>query len=246
MRKARQRSKSGYYHTMIRGVNKQDIFYDDADKSYFKKLMKKFGRKYKIRYHGYVLMDNHVHLLFDDFSNNLSSFMQVLCSVYAKYFNRKYDRIGHLFQDRFASEVIENNGYLVVVLRYILLNPEKANISKAKNYKWSSYWCYKKKDNLIHEGLIQGMFSSINQLYEFINKENDDECLEIELRPSEKHDFLIQKVKKILNSDNPIIPPDSPREEIINLIKKLRAAKLSIDMISRITGIGRYLVSLAK
>lgn len=245
MRKARQKSKAGYYHVMIRGVNKQDIFYDELDRIYFKLLMKKFGKKYKIRYHAYVLMDNHVHLLFDDFCDNLSSFMQVLCSVYAKYFNRKYDRIGHLYQDRFASETVENNGYLVVVCRYILLNPQRAGICKASEYKWSSYDSYKKKKSLIYKELIIEMFSSISKFYEYIEENNDDKCLELELRPSEKQAFYVETIKKILKKTNPIIQPDLPRNIILRKLKKLRAAGLSINVISRITGIGKYLVQLS-
>lgn len=245
MRKARIKSEAGYYHTMIRGVNKQNIFYDIEDRKFFLKLMKKFGKKYKIRFHAYVLMENHVHLLFDDFEDNISIFMQVLCSVYARYFNRKYDRIGHLFQDRFASEAIENNRYLVVVFRYIILNPEKAGICKASEYRWSSYHSFRKKSGLIYTEFLIGIFSSIAKLYEYLKVQNEDECLEIELRPSEKLEKQIEIVRKILKSNNPVIPPDIPKKEIIQKIKEIKRAGLSINTISRITGIGKYIVQQA-
>lgn len=245
MRGSRRRSKSGYYHLVIRGVNKQNIFYEECDMIFFKLLMKKFGKKYSIIYHAYALMDNHVHLLIEDPKKNLSKFMQVLCSVYARYFNRKYDRIGHLYQDRFASETIENNGYLVIVCRYILLNPEKAGICKAHEYKWSSYNAYKSTDDIICKKVFPELLGKQESFYNYIQKENTDECLEIGLRPSEKAERNIQIVKKILGTENPIINPALSENEKLLLIKRMRKQGLSINTISRITGVGRYVVRKA-
>lgn len=245
MRSARKISKSGYYHLVIRGVNKQNIFYEDADRIYFKFLMKKIGKKYKMRYHAYALMDNHVHLLVEDSDKKLSKFMQDLCSIYARYFNKKYDRIGHLYQDRFASEIIENNRYLVVVCRYILLNPEKAGMCKASLYKWSSYHSYKSPKRSLCRKMIPGLIGSLQEFYKYISEENNDECLEIGLRPSEKMERNIEIVKKILGRENPIIDPSMPKNRIIELIRKIKESGLSINNISRITGIGRYLVQQA-
>lgn len=245
MRRARVKSKSGYYHLVIRGVNKQNIFYEDADRQYFKTLMKRIGRKYKIVFHSYTIMDNHVHLLIEDSVNNLSKFMQVLCSVYARYFNRKYDRIGHLYQDRFASETIENNGYLVIVCRYILLNPEKAGICKAKDYRWSSYNSYASTKDFVSCRVFPGLLGSLESFYRYINEKNDDECLEIGLRPSEKAERNIEIVKKVLKCNNPIINSNLPKQKIIEIIRILRNRGLSINTISRITGIGRYIIQNA-
>lgn len=242
MRKARKRSKSGFYHTMIRGVNRQNIFYDDADHYYFKKLMKKFGKKYKIRYHAYVLMDNHVHLLFDDPFDQLSAFMQVLCSVYARYFNRKYDRTGHLFGDRFASETVENNGYLVICCRYILQNPQKAGICRACDYRWSSYRCYRQNQRLISTKLMLSLFKNVSELYSFMDRNNDDECLDLELKKTEKEKSAIDKIKSILGTSSPLIDLTLPGAFIKYKLGLMRKSGLSINTISRITGARRYLV----
>ena len=245
MRKARLFSQRGYYHVMIRGVNKQNIFYEDEDKEYFKYLMKKFGKKLKIVFHTYVIMDNHVHFLFYDRDKYLSKFMQILCSVYARYFNRKYDRVGHLFGDRFVSEPLDTNSSILSACRYILQNPEKAGICKASEYKWSSYNCYKRKQNLIDTSLITSFFKSINDLYKFMNENNEDDFIDIELRASEKQKAAIDLIKKILNSENPIIDPSLPKIEIIKKLQKLKQTRLSINTISRITGIGRYLIQIS-
>lgn len=246
MRKKRQYSEKGFYHTVIRGCNKQNIFYCDEDKNKFINLMKRYSVKNNIRIHSYCLMDNHVHLLIEDVNKeNLSSFMQVLSSVYARYFNKKYDRIGHLFQDRFSSEAIEDNGYLLVVFRYIMQNPQKAKVCNADKYFWSSYNCYKHQKTFVYKSFLINCFGSISKLYKYLAQENNDECLEIEMRPSEKNDYCIKKVLNILKSTNPIIQPDLPKEVLFNKLRLLKLSGLSLRMISRITGISYYLVQKA-
>ncbi len=235
MRKPRKYAKSGLYHIVIRGVNKQNIFYDDEDKKKFLSLLKKYSIKYNIKIHAYCLMENHVHLLLEDCQKNLSLFMQTLSSVYAKLFNKKYDRIGHLFQERFASEVIENTQYYKTVFRYIIQNPEKAGIANKKEFLWSSYNFYKKESIIICRERVIDFFGSIKEIYDFIDKRNNDFCLEIELRPSEKEADYLNKIKSLLNSQNPIISPDLSRKEIENQIKKLKKARIPTRIIARIT-----------
>ena len=245
MRKSRIYSKTGLYHVVVRGVNKQNIFFDDDDRKFFLHLLKKFSQKYGIRIYAYCLMENHVHLEFEDPEFSISRFMQCVCSVYARFFNKKYDRIGHLFQDRYASEVIESDEYFLTVLRYILQNPEKAGVCKSYEYLWSSYRCYTYYRTFIKRKRIMIYFNCIKDFYSFINAYADAACLEIELRPSEKESDYITRVKKILESDNPIIKPDLSVELIKEKLRKLKKAGLSIRVISRITGIGKHLVQIA-
>lgn len=246
MRRARTRSKNGFYHTVIRGVNKQNIFYCNADKRFFRSLMRKYGKKYKVLYHSYCILDNHVHFLLEDLKGNLSQFMQSIASVYARYFNKKYDRIGHLYQDRFASEPVEHNRYFVIVVRYIVQNPQKAGICKASVYRWSSYNSYKRKDPLVKSSTILGLFGNIEKLYKFLDDDNSDECLDLSLRPSEKQSYIINKIKKLLGLSSPIIDQSRSRKEIIKQIVILRKAGISIRNITRITGVSRWLVQSCK
>ncbi len=241
MRKARKRSKSGYYHIMIRGVNGQNIFYDTSDYQFYKKLMKKLGKRYKIKYHAYALMGNHTHMLIEDKDKNISRFMQVLCSVYARYFNRKYDRTGHLFGDRFVSEVIENNRYLAACCRYIVQNPQKAGICNSSKCKWSSYNCYKSKNHdLINTEVIRQLFTSIKSLYIFLNTYNNDIFIEPELKYSERERLKIEKILSITKTNSPLLDPSLPEKTLKEKIRLMRKEGLSIRTIERITGIGRY------
>lgn len=245
MRKPRKYSESGVYHVVIRGVNKQNIFYDDADRNIFISLLKRYSKKLKVRIIAYCLMDNHVHLEFYDEEKNISLFMQCLCSLYARFFNRKYDRIGHLFADRYLSEVIKDKKYLLAVFRYILQNPYKAGICNICDYKWSSYKCYRYNLSFIDKRMILENFNSIDNLYEFINTYTCQDFMEIEMRPSERERNYIDKIMKLLKSDSPIINPDLPIDDLNLKLRKLKIAKLSIRTISRITGISKYLVQKA-
>lgn len=242
MRKPRQYSTTGFYHIVIRGNNKQNIFFNKEDRFFFLHLLRKYSKKYCINIHAYCLMENHVHLEIEDYYHHLSIFMQCLSSTYARYFNKKYDRIGHLFQERFASEIILKKDYFLAVLRYILQNPLKAGISIPSKYEWSSYKSYAKKNNLIQNKLIIEYFISLDKFYSWINEYTDDIFLDERLRPSEKENNYLAKIKSLLKTDNPIISSTLPKNELYNKLRKLRNAGIPIKAIERITGISRYFI----
>ena len=138
-RTARRISKTGFYHIIIRGVNKENIFIDDEDKKKFLQLLKYYKTQFDCKVYAYCLMSNHVHLLIEDRYLKIGDFMRNITSIYAGEFNKKHGRIGHLFQSRYKSQNIETQSYLVRLIRYIHRNPEKAGISKTQDYNWSSY-----------------------------------------------------------------------------------------------------------
>lgn len=143
----RVKSKTGYYHVIMRGINKNDLFLDEEDKQYFLDILvaKKQMREYAL--HAYCIMDNHVHLVIEEGTENIGIIMKRINVTYAMYLNRKYERIGPVFQDRFKSEEIEDEEYLLSVIRYIHQNPIKAGMAgRLQEYKWSSYLEYVGKD----------------------------------------------------------------------------------------------------
>lgn len=245
MREPRKESPSGIYHIVARGVNKQNIFYDDSDRDLFLELLEKYSRKLKIRTHAYSLMDNHVHILAEGEKDSISLFMQSICSLYARKFNRKYNRIGHLFQERFSSEVIDDDAYYLTVLRYILQNPEVSGICDTFNYKWSSYKHYNKNKSFLYMEKILAFFSNKHSFDDFLKIPSDTDCLEPEPRPLERETFKLKKLLKILKTDNPIIRPDLPTDEIKKIIQPLKKAGLSIKFIARTTGIMSWIVQQA-
>lgn len=137
------------YHIMVRGINKQDIFFDDFDKEKFIKEIELTKEKYKYKIYAYVIMNNHVHLVIYDTKDCISKIMHMICSKYAMYFNKKYERVGHVFQNRFKSLCIDTEEYLLNLVRYVHKNPEMEQIGTKEEYKWSSYkdYLYVKNNN---------------------------------------------------------------------------------------------------
>ena len=136
-------SKTGTYHVMMRGNERKNLFLDEEDKQRFLETL--FIKKKETGFflYAYCLMDNHVHLLIKESEESLATTMKRVNASYAFYFNQKYHRVGHLFQDRFKSEPIEDERYLMAVTRYIHNNPVKAGmVEKLEQYKWSSFRCY--------------------------------------------------------------------------------------------------------
>ena len=143
-RAAREKSESGYYHVILRGIGKQILFEDDEDNERFLSTVQRYRMELGFELVAYCLMENHVHLLLRDTKDQLNLIMKKIAGSYAYYFNHKNDRSGHLFQDRFGSEAVEDDDYLLTVIRYIHRNPEKAGIAKAGEYRWSSYDAYQR------------------------------------------------------------------------------------------------------
>ena len=110
-RPIREKSGTGVYHVMLRGINRQDIFEDEED-----------------------------YLLIQEREEHISEVVKRIGVTYAHYFNKKYERNGHLFQDRFRSEPVDSIEYFVILLRYIHQNPLKARIvEEIDDYPWSSW-----------------------------------------------------------------------------------------------------------
>jgi len=148
-RQARKESGTGIYHVMLRGINRQDIFEDAEDYMRMLRCMQLMLEQYDDQgnrlpplctFYAYCLMSNHVHLLLRVNQKGIGSTIKHLAVMYAMYYNQKYSRSGHLFQDRFKSEPVNDMAYFVTLLRYIHQNPTKAGmVSKVGDYDWSSW-----------------------------------------------------------------------------------------------------------
>ena len=128
------------YHVTSRGNARQRVFRDDEDREMFLATLAWVVARFRWRCHAYCLMDNHVHLLIDTPEPNLSRGMRQLNGVYTQRFNRRHRKVGHLFQGRFKAILVEKEGYLLELARYIVLNPVRAKMVKTpERYPWSSY-----------------------------------------------------------------------------------------------------------
>ena len=148
-RQARKESGTGIYHVMLRGINRQDIFEEPEDYVRMLGCLQQMLEQYDEQgnrlpslctFYAYCLMSNHVHLLLNVNQEDIGSTIKHLGIMYAIYYNQKYSRSGHVFQDRFKSEPVNDMPYFVTLLRYIHQNPTKAGIVNAVgDYDWSSW-----------------------------------------------------------------------------------------------------------
>ncbi len=130
--------KNGFYHIINRGVAKGDIFLLDDDFEKFLEILQETSDEYGFEIFSFALMSNHYHLLMKINNENLSAIMQKVNSRYSIYFNKRYKRVGPLWQGRFKSWYVYDDIYLATLVRYIEFNPIKANIAKSiGEYKWA-------------------------------------------------------------------------------------------------------------
>ena len=129
------------YHIITRGNQRQRIFVNESDYLQYLQRVKYYKIKFKFRLYGYCLMPNHVHLLGEiEKPCELSKFMQGINRSYTAYVNKRYKKIGHLWQGRFKSKVILKDKYLLDCITYIETNPIRANmVDSIKDYRYSSY-----------------------------------------------------------------------------------------------------------
>lgn len=132
-----------WHHVMNRGQGGRDIFLDDEDRERFLGLAAECGRRWDVWTHAYCVMTNHYHLLLHDEGGRLSRAMRHIDGVYTQWFNKKRGSDGALMRGRFRSRVVQREGYLVEVVRYLHLNPVDAGlVERASDYPWSSHRAY--------------------------------------------------------------------------------------------------------
>lgn len=247
-RKARRKSRTGIYHVMLRGINRQTIFEDNEDKRQFFKTLKKYKDISKYQVFGYCLMDNHVHLLLKEPEEGLAKAIKRLSSSYVYWYNMKYDRIGHLFQERFKSENVESGTYFLTVLRYIHQNPVKAGLEKAVfKCSWTSINEYIYKARLVDIDLGLELFSpdrrKAMKLYrDYMQQTNNDRCLEDIVRyrrsDQEVREYLLEL--GIVNSSALQKMDKEDRDTILLKLKTID--HVSLRQLSRVTGISKSVI----
>jgi len=247
-RTAREKSKSGIYHIILRGVNKQTIFEDEEDAEKFMQVLEDYKEKSGYKIYGYCLMGNHVHLLIKEEKEELGIVLRRIGASFVYWYNWKYDRIGHLFQDRYKSEVVEDENYLFTVIRYIHQNPLKAGLVKEiLEYKWSSYSEYLGKNRIIDSDFVLDILhkdreKAISMFTEFHKKRNNDNCLDIKENKRLKDNEAIEIIKSTYNISHCIDIQKFEVAERNRYLKALKEKGLSTRQIARLTGISRGLI----
>lgn len=153
-------------HVTARGNHRNDIFRDEEDFQYYLTVIEEalqYYAHFNYRIVSYCLMDNHVHLMIKTDTKPLWYLISRVHSIYTRYFNKKYNYIGHLFQDRYFSDIIEDDKQMLETSRYIHLNPVRAKMVEVpQEYKWSSYSMLigEEDENFIHSSVILNYFKN--------------------------------------------------------------------------------------
>ena len=235
-RKTREKSEQNIYHVMLRGINRQQIFMDEEDNRHFLKVLCQCREISDFSLLAYCLMGNHVHLLLQTGKEPLEQVMKRIATRYAMWYNSKYERIGHLFQDRYKSEAVKDEAYFVTVLRYILNNPVKAGIcGKATDYSLSSARDYLAGGGITDTAFAEEMLGR-DVLLEYLTVPCEDACMDD--TPTGMGDRAAVKVIcKITGAADAEAGKRIISERPDRFIPALRAAGLSIRQITRLTGI---------
>lgn len=247
-RLARKKGCSGIYHVITRGINRQDVFLDRLDRIRFLEILRETKEATRFSLYGYCLMGNHVHLLLGEQAETISAIMHRLNTKYAVWHNRKHERCGHVFQNRFISEPVEDEGYLLTALRYIHQNPQKAGIVNSPlDYIWSSYRAYLWGDDYaevrIDTALVLELMGGRERLISFTDEENSDSCLELEDDQRVRDEVISDLLSHLLagaNADTLQRLNRVQRDQIIRQLKAIKGA--SIRQVARLTGLGKTIV----
>ena len=250
---ARKISNSQIYHIILRGNDRQDIFYDEQDYNKFLDIIKIYKKKYQYEIYTYCLMTNHVHLVIFDKDNKISKIMQGMEISYSNYFAKKYKKEGHLFKNRFISKNVETEGYLIRLCKYIHQNPLKAGIASTEKYKWSSYNEFIRGEKIINPKVILSILSKNEKeaIENFVILHSyESECIndEVEYEGIEKltDEQVIEKIRKILKIQNIREIKDYDKKKRNEKLQQLKVIEGTTKVqISRILGINRKIIERA-
>lgn len=248
-RRARKISDSGMYHVVMRGINRQTIFEDGEDCEKFLGLLYFYKDQCSYRVHAWCLMNNHVHLLIEIKGDPIDIVFKKVGTNYVMYFNRKYQRVGHLFQDRFGSEAVEDDGYYLSAMRYIHMNPVKAGICSApEEYEYSSYREYVGDSlrTLTYKDMALGMLG-LEEFKRYTVSKNDDMFLDIPefvaaKLTDEAAKVIIEKCTGCRNAAEFQKLNNFQRDEAL---KRIIQKGVAINQLARLTGWSRTVIRRA-
>ena len=230
---------------MLRGIGKQNIFEDDLDKQKFLTLLAQCKEKGQFQLYAYCLMNNHVHLLLKTEKEPLAIIIKRLGSNYVYWYNTRYERVGHLFQDRFKSEPVEDDAYLKTVIRYIHYNPVKGGLAKDLRYPYSSFSAY---ENGRTGGLtdIETPLSVIGQeeFFSYHAKRCTDVCMDVaeKTRHPVTEETAAALIHQYSKTDNITAFAALPQGKQEKAVIKAHEKGASIRQLVRVTGISKGVI----
>jgi REP element-mobilizing transposase RayT len=243
-RSERKTSSTGIYHVLLRGINRQRIFEEAEDYIQFLDCIEDVNKLSGFTLYAYCLMGNHAHLLLKEGAEPLAMIFRRLGTRYASWFNKKYERGGHLFQDRFRSEPVEDDDYFLTVLAYIYQNPVKGGVCRFPvDYEWSSRRFLEKGGGVVDEAAL----SEILSIEDIKQKEAnliEDETFEPMRgrRPAYADKEVAIIMRQLCGARNASDLQKMPEEKQRGIVAGMRENRVPIRQIARVTGLSKGLV----
>ncbi|MBO7357713.1 MAG: transposase [Lachnospiraceae bacterium] len=227
-RKPRAFSPTGIYHIILRSINRHIIFEEDADYQKMLYILSDCKRTFDIDIYAYCLMDNHLHLLIRSSEEHLASFFQSLGTRFVRWYNTKYSRSGHLFQDRYYSIPVAKEKQYLSTLAYIHNNPVKSSLCRyPSEYRWSSFNAfYGQKNPLVDTAFsfdIAGSKDLLLKYFSTVSTQSDD----LQVLPA------LEKIRHFMPDKDALlafkeVTKLSSTSEVVSLPKSLRNRYMGI------------------
>ena len=241
-RKARKKSATGIYHVMIRGADRRIIFADDEDCIRFLDTIQRVKQESAFHLYAYCLMGNHVHLLLKEGTEPVELVFKRIGASYVYYYNWKYQLHGHLFQDRFRSEAVEEDSYLLDVLRYICQNLVKAKLCRTPfEYPWLGCSGITKAPAFLDElGSLTDL--SDESLRQFVSEPCDAEHLEDTGFKRLTDREAIERIRDVCKCQTVQEVGGWPADNRDEAVRKALDSGISIRQLSRLIGISKAVI----
>ncbi|MCG8501685.1 MAG: transposase [Firmicutes bacterium] len=240
-RRQRVHYEGALYHVICRGNNREYVFDKEEDKKMYLKTILRYKEKYSFKLYAYCIMDNHAHLLIEVDRAPLSQIMQGIQQVFTMKYNKKHDRTGHVFEQRYKAILCNKDQYLLSLIRYIHQNPMEAGIVEKLDYEWSSHSIYigTRASELVDHQYVLGILSedinqAIKKYVELMEEEIDiEEMKEKELSKGIKqdrelgrqgnkelgHNYIIQKICEYYHIGPKELSKKTRKQKIVNARK---------------------------
>lgn len=237
---ARSSLGTSFFHVIVQGINKEYIFNKEEYVKKYLELICKKREDYNIQLLAYCIMNNHAHLLiYSEDYKELSKFMHKINCIYAQYYNYCENRVGVLFRNRYVTEPIYKEDYLLNCINYIHMNPVEANIvNKCSEYKYSSYNQYIKNEGVAKSDILIKIFGEQDwqEVFKILNNNISFEDIEVG-----KEEIFEKVIKQFENENNKTLDEILSNEILLKkLIKILKESyKFSYAQITKKINISR-------
>lgn len=238
-RTARQLSKNGTYHVVLRGFNRQKIFFDTIDRKSFLERVKRYKDLDGHRVLAYILMESNMHLIVQEGKTNISRLMQQIQTSFVYYYNKKYNRQGAVFQDRYSSEPLDTELKIMSAMRYVHQVIANDYPDHMDSPLWTSYNAYLNDDDAIIDiELITRVLKTKDSYFKFMNMIETHKFMEPTL-PNISDGRVYLEISRYLKSYNVESLKELDKKQQKNVLSNvLKVEGIGLRQLARVAEVG--------